>query len=51
MMIGQEDLMRMNLARKRLQRKGGRGWAILELAFNLWQAAVVALCLGIVIFG
>ena len=51
MSIGQHDLMRMNFAGTRIARKGDSFWAVIEHSFNLWQLAVVALCLLIVVFG
>ena len=51
MSIGQHDLMRMNFAGKRIPRKGDRFWTVIGFIFNLWQLAVVALCLWIAVFG
>ena len=53
MMIGQPHLMQMKFGgRGRSENKAyGRGWKIVELAFNLWQVAVLVLCQLIVICG
>ena len=53
MMIGQEQLMRMELGgRDRRENKAdGSGWKIIEFAFILWLAAVLVLCLLIVVRG
>ena len=56
MTIGQEQLMKM---RGKAEKVGGEsrwrwtngGWKIIEVAFNLWLAAVVGICAWIAIFG